>query len=255
MRGCRATLAFAPLLAVVLVLLLPGQAHPQETNWSFSASAGYAILNMGEVRRDNERDVQGWRQQGADLTDFPPLNPVTFVAARASYRWGPFGAVSLSVTDFSRVMEITSTSSVPFLKLSRSIGATDFMLGARNMFPIVLEPLELYVELQAGYTLAWAGAQAFGTTIILVGKDSTAVTFVDSQTRYALRRPFAAVGFGASLPVAGPLALKAEGLYKGGPIGRMDGETTANGETVSIASAVDFDYSGLFLSLGLALQF
>ena len=242
-------------LALLMSLMLPLAAAAQEPAWSFGGSVGIANLSMREVRQNNEDIVADYNEQGIPLPLFTPLNPAPFLSARAAYRWGPFGAVAVSLVTFTRSVETAFDGPSATLELTRTIGATDIMLGVLHYFPRPFDRLDLVLEIHAGYTLAWARVNSYGVTTIKAGADTVTVVFADSHAEYSLRRPFAAAGLVASLALAGPLVLKAEGRLKSGPIEQMEGKFTVEGVTETITSEVNFDYSGLYLGLGLALEF
>ena len=244
--------------ALLLALLLPLAAHAQEARFSFGASAGWANLAMRAVRQKNESDVNGvngFIALGFPVAPFPALNPVPFVTARAAYRFSHAGSVSLSVQTFARTLEATTPAGQPYLYLQRGLGATDVMLGAAHHFPPSVGDLDVTVELAVGTTTAWVHAEAYGTAEILVGKTLLKVILFDSQADYTLSSPFTVAGMAAGLPLPGPFVLKATAHYKTGPIAKMAGKFTEGGVTTPLISQVEFDFSGLFLSLGLALEF
>ncbi len=240
---------------LLLALLMPLTAQAQEARFSFGVSTGWANLTMRAVRQDNENDLAGFIALGFPVAPFPELNPVPFVTARVAYRFSHARSVFLSVQTFDRTLEATTPAGQPHLYLQRGLGATDVMLGAAHHFPPSVGDLDVTVELAVGTTSAWVHAEAFGTTEILVGKTPQEVTIFDSQTDYTLSSPFAVAGMAAGLPLPGPFALKAAARYKTGPIAKLAGETTEDGVTTRLISEVEFDFSGLFLSLGLALEF
>ena len=240
--------------ALLIALLLPLPAPAQEARFSFGASAGWANLAMRAVRQDNEDDVDGFNVLGFPVAPFPELNPVPFVTARAAYRFSHAGSVFLSVQIFARNLAATTPDGQPHLDLQRGLGATDVMLGAAHHFPLSLGDLDVTAELAVGTTRAWVHAEAFGTEIPL-GKEAEETLRFDSETDYTLSSPFAMAGMAAGLPLPGPFVLNAAARYKTGPITKMAGKTTDLGVTKSLISQVEFDFSGLFLSLGLALEF
>ena len=244
--------------ALLIALLLPLAAPAQEARFSFGVSAGWANLAMRAVRQKNESDVNGvsgFIALGFPVAPFPALNPVPFVTARAAYRFSQASSLSLSVQTFARTLEAATPAGQPHLYLQRGLGATDIMLGAAHHFRPRVGDLDVAVELAVGATAAWVTTEAFGTAEIIVSKETVEVTIYDSQTELTLTSPFALVGIAAGLPLPGPLALQAAARYKSGPITKMSGEATEFGVTTGYVSQIEFDCSGLFLSLGLALEF
>ena len=239
---------------LVLLVMISENAEGQDLRWAVSGSIGYASLAMDEVNEENRTDVQTWNELGIPLEPFPPLQSSVVFSGRLTYRFQPNFALSISIGNSSTEVNTKYVGQRQTLSMIRSVGSTEMAVAFINYVPSRFSFVDWHAEFNVGYMSAWAKSDAFGT-MTLGGPDSTyTVTNVDTKGAYDRLRTFASVGLGATVQIARNLLLGAEGKYRFAKMGRMEGEATRFGETTS-ETTVEFDYSGLLLSIGLGLGF
>ncbi|UCD39039.1 MAG: hypothetical protein JSW54_06055 [Fidelibacterota bacterium] len=241
------------LYLLVFLSALPVRA--QESRWFLSASAGVSLLPLKQVNEDNERDIQGWNELGVPIKPFPALNTAYFLSGKVMYRFSPYGAFSLAVSKFSREVQTEYTDQNITLMMRRSVGSADLTAGVIQYLPQILYPAEWYVELRIGYADARARAEAHSTLSVEIDDTTLVGMLVDSDAVYSKTKSFAAVGVGMKIPLVSPLVMSAEVHYKNILVGNMEGEVTEFGEEYTEVSSIKFDYSGLFICVGLGVEF
>ena len=234
--------------------MISEKAEGQDLTWAVRGSIGYASLAMDEVNEENRRDVQTWNELGIPLEPFSPFQSSVVFSGRLTYRFQPSFALSVSIGNSSTEVNTKYVGPRQTLSMIRSVGSTEMAVGFINYVPSWFSSVEWHAEFNVGYISAWAKSDAFGTMTIR-GPDSTYTdTNVNTKGVYDRLRTFASVGLGATIRIARHFLLTAEGKYRFAKVGKMEGEATRFGETTS-ETTVEFDYSGLLLSIGLGLGF
>jgi hypothetical protein len=243
------------IILLVLTCVSEASGRSPESSLTFSGSMGYAILSLKQVNEDHERDVASFNEEGIALPAFPTMHTFPVVSGSVIYRFGPYGAVTLHIVDFSMAVNTEYSDTANSVSLERTVGATDVIAGIQYFIPPFIEIGEWFVELEVGNTYARATAEASGMTTIKQGEATVTVPSIDEKVRYKKTKTFIAAGFGVNIPVLKPIVLTAKAKFKSAPVGQMDGKVTEFGETFQETSTTTFDYSGLFFSLGLGIEF
>jgi hypothetical protein len=247
-------LRFSLLLSALVVA--SSSVRGQEGSWSVSGLAGFALLDLKNVDRDNASDVEGYRRVGYDLSTFPSLRSAIAYGGRISYRYSRDNAFSLSLIETSREVQSTFSRPEDSLALTRSVGSTTVLLGIAQHFEPVSDLIDWYAELTIGYIFARANSTAYQThTYKQSESDPTPITDVTDDTKGTYRRArlIVGAGIGASVSLVEPVILKLEATYRFAKIGKIDGEVTTFGEVRPHTTSIDFDYSGFVLAAGLGI--
>ncbi len=222
----------------------------QEPKWSFTVGGGWTLLPMSSVNSKHRAEIEGWAEQGVPLKDFPELGQAAMTAIRVQYRFSHNGAVTVAYSGFSQ--EVSSSSLDPgiIFSTSRAISMDDFAVGILQYFPEIIYPVEMYFELAVGR----ANVKFRGDKIGEVTLYSVPTVF-DEVARFSTAQGYAAVALGANLPLFGPLVLNGEVRFKSIQVGPMDGKLVQAGIERAERTLTSFDFSGLYISLGLGLEF
>ncbi|HEY5615654.1 MAG TPA: hypothetical protein VIL52_06490, partial [Bacteroidota bacterium] len=136
-----------------------------------------------------------------------------------------------------------------------SIGFTDALVGVAFYSPVTPLNAEVYAGGEAGMMFARAEAEAYGTRTEKVSDTTQTSVVVDTKGTYRINKLVLNVVAGADVHVFDPLFVRLEAKYKFGKVGKMEGDirrfTTMSTEETSI----EFDYSGLFLTVGIGIVF
>jgi len=257
MRGTRWTVGtFLPTFLVFL--LLTGFFQPlaaQEGTWTFSASVGYATLEMTAVDDDNRNDVEGFNDAGIPIGPFPLLNAAPFFTGKVHYRLDREFGASLRVQYFSKEISTRFEHPDEFLHLVRSVGATD-IAGALVYYP-QFQPyaFEWYIELNIALTLAQARATANGEKNFKIDGQTNFVKTFDSDGNYKKSKLGVGIGTGVTMALTGPLFLRGEVSYKFAQMGTMDGTVRRFDSTTPQGTTIEFNFSGFLLSAGVGVEF
>ena len=216
---------------------------------------GYVKLAMGDVEQVNKSNILSWRELDLPMPLFQSIRPTIFATGMVGYEFMYGSSIILSFTRHSREVESIYAGPLANLSLYRSLGTSDVMLGLRTGLLRPLGLIDISVELNVGSAEAWAAAEATGATLLVFEGDTTTVRFAETSAEYSLSKTFTAAGIIASMPIIDPLVLKVAVRYKSGPIGFLDGTLISFGETSDITTLTEFDYSGFYISAGLALEF
>lgn len=243
---------------VVAVILLPLGASflsAQERTFSFSLSAGLARLSLDQVDEDNQRDVEGWNRQGLLVGSFPSMKNAFMLSLKGWYRYDRDFAFSFSVSRGTREVSASSRTSEQTLKLNRSVGFTDVMVGVLYYVPISSDVVEGYAGAEVGMMYAQANADAYGaTTIYDVDVPEQTFVYLETDGAFSAKRTVAHLTLGTSLRVYAPVFLRMEAQYKIGPVGKMNGHVTRIGSEGEETTSIEFDFSGFFFTLGIGVR-
>lgn len=257
MRCTRWTVGtFLPTFLVVL--LLTGFFQPlaaQEGTWTFSASVGYATLEMTAVDDDNRNDVEGFNDAGIPIGPFPLLNTSPFFTGKVHYRLDREFGASLRVQYFSKEVATLFDHPDEFLHLTRSVGATD-IAGALVYYP-QFQPyaFEWYIELNIAWTFAQARAIANGEKNFKIDGQTNFVKTFDSDGNYKKSKLGVGIGTGVTMALTGPLFLRGEVSYKFAQMGTLDGTVRRFDSTTPQGTTIEFNFSGFLLSAGVGVEF
>lgn len=257
MRGTRWTVGtFLPTFLVFLFLI--GFFQPlaaQEGTWTFSASVGYATLEMTAVDDDNRNDVEGFNDAGIPIGPFPLLNASPFFTGKVHYRLDREFGASLRVQYFSKEVSTRFEHPDEFLHLTRSVGATD-IAGALIYYP-QFQPyaFEWYIELNIALTFARARATANGEKNFKIDGQTNFVKTFDSDGNYKKSKLGVGIGTGVTMALTGPLFLRGEVSYKFAQMGTMDGTVRRFDSTTPQGTTIEFNFSGFLLSAGVGVEF
>lgn len=260
MRGSRSTAGIARtfLSAFLVFPLLTGLFHPlaaQEGTWTFSASVGYATLEMTAVDNDNRNDVEGFNDAGIPIGPFPLFKASPFFTGKVHYRLDREFGTSLRVQYFSKEISTRFDHPDEFLQLTRSVGATD-IAGALVYYPQFQSyAFEWYIELNIALTFAKARAIANGEKNFKIDGQTNFVRTLDSDGNYKKNKLGVGIGTGATMGLTGPLFLRGEVSYKFAQLGTMDGTVRRFDSTTPQGTTIEFNFSGFLLSAGVGVEF
>ncbi|MEX1276193.1 MAG: hypothetical protein WEE20_09680 [Bacteroidota bacterium] len=247
----------ALLPAFSVVILLTGLLQPlpaQEGTWTFSASVGFATLELTAVDEDNRSDVEGFNEVGIPIGAFPLLSGSPFFNAKLHYRLDREFGASLRVQYFSKEVSTRFEHPDEFLHLTRSVGATD-VAGALVYYPqLQAYGFEWYIELNIALTFARAQAVANGEKNFKIDGQTSFVKTFDSDGNYKKSKLGVGIGTGATIPVTGPWFLRGEVSYKFAQMGAMNGTVRRFDSTSPQETTIAFNYSGFLLSAGVGIE-
>jgi hypothetical protein len=242
------------LFSVFLVSTLPIITFAQESPFTFSVSGGWVYMSLDQVDEDNQRDIEGWRVQGIPIEDFGSLKTALQFGAKGTYRFERDIVLSLSFTHAEREVRAEYLSYDATLELDRSVGFTDVLAGLGFYYPITPLHAEAYAGGEVGMMYARADAKAYGTQ--QKTSDTTQIDIVlDSEGHYKKNKLVLNAVAGMNFHVFEPLFLQVEAKYKFGKVGKLEGDVRRFNDTAVQETTIEFDYSGLFLSLGIGIVF
>lgn len=245
-------------IAAALMLFITAafhRANGQEGTWSISGSAGGTFLNLKDVDNDNTSDVEIYNRVGIPLPPFPAFDRAWFFSGRISYRYARDFGLSLLVTYFDKRISTKYDTPEEILSLARSVGSTDAMLAFAYYPPVRPYFLDWYTELLIGFTFARAWAEAYGATFPKIDGVPTVQVNTDTKGVYNKSKIAVGIGLGASARLVGSLILRADAAYKFAQLGKIDGEVTRFGVTASETTTPEFNFSAIFVSAGLGVEF
>ena len=244
----RLLILFVTLVFSAIVL------RAQELPWSFSVSSGLVRMDMGQVETDNTNDIRGWNQQGIPIEEFKSVKTAWLFGAKGSYRFERDIFLSLAVAYAEREVRALYESYDVTLDLKRSVGFTDITAGLGYYFPIFPIHTDAYAGAELGMMFARANALAFSFT--QKEADSTQIEIVlDSEGIYRKNKLVLSAIAGANIHVLEPVFVQVEAKYKFGLVGKMEGDVRRFDVTDTQETTIEFDYSGLFLSIGIGIVF
>lgn len=244
-------LEFSFLLALLALQISSAQEH----TFLFSVSAGLARMSLDQVDEDNQRDVEGWNLQGVPIGSFPSMKNAFMLSLKGSYRYDRDIALLFSISDASQEVSTSYNTSDQTLELIRSVGFTDATFGVLYHFPLYYDIAESYAGAEIGVMWARARAKAYGTRTRKIADSTETVPTVDTKGTYKANKTIVNALAGMTVQVFEPLFLSAELKYKVGKVGKMDGHVTRIGDERDETTSIEFDYSGLLVTLGLGVRF
>ncbi len=227
----------------------------QERTFTLSLSAGLAHMSLDQVDQDNQSDVEGWNRQGIFIGSFPSLKNAFMLSAKGSYRYDRDVAFSFSFSDASREVSTLYNTPEQTLKLVRSVGFTDATFGVVYHFPLYYDLAESYAGAEVGLMWARAHAEAYGTRTLKIVDSTETFPTLDTKGTYNATKTMVNALVGMHVRVFESLFLSAELKYKVGKVGKMDGHVTRIGSEGDETTSIEFDYSGLLITLGLGVKF
>lgn len=250
----RTTLA-SVILGLSAVWAVPTPLYAQHSPWSLSGSVGYAILNLGQVEKDNASDVEGWNALGIPVGPLGSVKRSSFFSGRLAYRLTREIAFSFAVRDQSKEVSSSYEGAEASLSLQRGIGSTDALVGI-SYYPSA-QPffLEWYIELQVGLIFGRADAHAHGTQTVKSGGVPILMPLVETDATYKKTRTSVALCVGADVPILRPFFVHIEGAYRFASLGTLDGDIDRFGQHSKQPSITEFDYSGFLVSGGIGIEF
>lgn len=243
------------LLILVLPFVILGKGRCPECGLIVSGSVGYAVLSLEQVNKDHDRDVAEWNALGIDIPAFSPMHGFKVLSGSLTYRFGPYGAVSLRVVDFSKGIRTEYSDPLQSLLLERSVGAMETTVGFQYFIPFLVDLGDWYMELSLGQIKARARASAYGTSIANEDGEPLTTIWENTHSRYEKTKSFAAIGLGVNIPLFEPFLLMGKVEFQNAPVGKMEGRIAEFGERFREISTTAFDYTGLFFSLGIGIEF
>lgn len=238
----------------VLTLTPPLALFAQEETFSVNISAGFARLQLDQVDDDNQRDVEGWNRQGVFIGPFPSIKNAFLLSVKGVYRYDREVAFSFSISNGSREVSTSYTTSEQTLTLIRSVGFTDVTVGVLYHFSLYSGRAESYIGGEAGLMNARAEAEAYGAKTTKIVDSTQTIITADTKGKYSAGKTMASVIVGATARVVEPLFLRAEAQYKVGNVGRMNGRVTRIGSEREETTSIEFNYSGFLFTLGIGIR-
>lgn len=255
-RLCASRLTPGRALLTALFLFLTSdslarRACAQDQGWSLTASAGYALLSLDEIDRDNNADVQGWNRLGVPVDAFESVRPSPFFAIGVRYR--PSREFAFSLTGFYNTKKVSTSYSSPAttLSMTRSVGSTDISLGIAYIPPAQLYFLKWYIQVDATLVLARAAAEAYATQLVKIDGVPAIAPTVETSARYKKSRLGVGLSVGADVPLSRLVFLRFEGRYRFAQFGTLDADVTRFGDRFTETSTIEFNYSGFLLGAGI----
>ena len=245
-------------LALVLAML-PSMLPAQEGTWTVSAGGGYAYIFLDAVKGDMDRDVRGYNNAGLLLPPFPSPSSTLALEGKATYRFDREFSWSFTLNSSSRTVGTSWEDGTYALSLERTLSSVTAMLGLGYHLPTGYDQ-DVYLEVQLGYLFAKATSSADWTKSTKVA-DSTGMyvtvmeTLDDTRAKFTKSKLIVAAALGGTLRISGPLFIRGEALYRFGQIGTIDGTKTQFGQSVPQTTSIEFDFSGIFLTAGLGIEF
>jgi hypothetical protein len=138
---------------------------------------------------------------------------------------------------------------------TRTVGYTDFMIGMTYHIPTTLAFMEPYAGAEVGIVRARARSDAYGTRTLKVGDSTETFIVVDTQGRFHGSKTNVSVVVGTTLKVYSAVMLRAEAKYKLAKMGKLNGGVTRLGEKREEQTSIEFDLSGIILSIGVGVEF
>lgn len=213
------------------------------------------MLNMSDVNRDNQSDVEGFNRVGIPLPHFPSFDAAPVYTGTVAYRSAPDFGVAISLTYFEKTIGTNYQSSEEILSLTRTVESTDVMVGFAYYPSWRPYFMEWYADVRMGVTFARARAEAYGAQFVKIGGEPTAQVSIDTKGKYAKSKLTVVLGLGASMNITGPLILKADVGYKFAQLGQIDGEVSRLGVTRTETTNPEFDFSAVTVSAGVGIEF
>ncbi|MCI0707611.1 MAG: hypothetical protein L0Y80_09030 [Ignavibacteriae bacterium] len=211
-------------------------------------------MSLSQVDANHQRVVESWRNDGIPIEDLGSLKSGLFLNARGAYRIERDLALTASVAYSEGDVRAYYEDYDLTVELTRSVGFTDAMVGIEYYVPFVPLDAEAYIGAEMGMMFARAHATTFGTERKMT--DTTEMEVVlDSRGKYRKSKLVLNVTAGADVNVLGPLFARLEAKYKFGKIGLMPGDIQRLAGPPLDESTVEFDFSGLFLSVGIGIVF
>ena len=227
----------------------------QELPWSFSVSGGWAYMSLNQVDEDNKLDVEGWQRQGVFIDPLGSVKSALMLTAKGTYRIDRDYVLSLTVAHAEREVSSSYSGFDASLDLTRSIGFTDALVGIYLYSPFFPLNAEVYAGGEAGMMFARAEAEAYGTRTEKVADTTQTSIIVDSKGTYRINKLVLNVVAGADVHVFDPLFVRLEAKYKFGKVGKMEGDVRRFTTMSTEETSIEFDYSGLFLTVGIGIVF
>lgn len=241
-----------------LVLLLHAvtvAGSAQEGTWTLSGGAGYALISLGAVKGDMDRDVQTYKEAGYGLPLFPSPSPGLALTASASYRFERDYSFSLNAHHDTRTVETSWANHEDDISLKRRIKATVVSGGIAYHFPGTSDT-DLFVEVEVGILFARATSYAYWIHTEKLFDSTTTEILGDTKGVFEKSKLVASVGAGGTIRVFGPMIVRGIVLYRVGQIGKINGTLTKFGQTAEQTSSIEFNFSGLMMlgSIGIELN-
>lgn len=238
--------------SAIWVALLCGFAvlTAQQPKWSLTVGGGWTLLPMSSVNNKHSADIEGFAEKGVPLEDFPGVGKTGMIAIRVQYRFSHNGALTATFSSFSQQVKTSSLDPSTDFSMTRLIGLEDYAVGIMQYLPGIIYPAEMYFELAVGTAHVIARTDAIGEVTLY-----TAPTVFDEVANFAADKGYAAIALGAYFPLFGPLVLNGEARFKSIPVGQMDGKLVQGGAESEDRTLTSFDFSGIYLSLGLGVEF
>lgn len=240
------------LLTLLVTVSVAGLA--QEGTWTLSGGAGYALISLGAVKADMDRDVQTYNEVGYGLPFFPSPSPGIALTASASYRFDRDYSFSLNAHHDTRTVETSWANHEDDISLKRRIKATVVSGGIAYHFPGTSD-IDLFVEVEVGILFARATSYAYWVHTEKLFDSTTTEILGDTKGVFEKSKMVASVGVGGSIRVFGPMIVRGTLLYRVGQIGKIEGTLTKFGQTAEQTSSIEFNYSGIMIlgSIGIEL--
>ncbi|HEX9614046.1 MAG TPA: hypothetical protein VGA55_00990 [Bacteroidota bacterium] len=243
---------------LVLFLLLFSLLHhglSQEGTWSLSVSGGPAFPVLTDVNKTLDGTVSEWNQKDVPIGFIEHFSTVLQFSVRGMYRFERDLGISLVVSQFDQSVSGIYKDSQVSLDLDRSVGATEIALGFSYVLPPVFYSTEIFINLDAGFFLAHAGANTVHIAKHKFGRTDIDSVHLETDAQYSKSGVSAGIGGVIVVYAVGPVFLKADAVYRIAEIGRMPGTVRRLEGTIEEESVSRFDFSGLSASLGIGITF
>ncbi|MEX1138129.1 MAG: hypothetical protein WEB33_04000 [Bacteroidota bacterium] len=236
-------------------IIIPVAGLAQEGTWTLSAGAGYAIISLGAVKADMERDVGTYNEAGFGLPPFPSPSPGIALTAAASYRFDRDYSFSINAHHDTRTVETSWSNQEDDISLKRRIKATVVSAGVVHHFPGTLDT-DIFVEVEVGILFARATSYAYWTHTEKLFDSTSTEVLGDTRGVFERSKMIASVGAGGSVRLFGPMFLRGKLLYRVGQLGKIDGSITKFGQTMDQTTTIEFNFSGFLIlaSIGIELS-
>jgi hypothetical protein len=242
-------------ILLFLLILFPRGSFGQEGTWSFSVFGGISAPRLNAVNETLDKTVNDWNERQIPISSIGHFSSAPSFGFRGSYRYDRDISASLSGSFSKQSLNASYRDTAVYLSLDRSIQTTDIMLGLAYHLPPLLYDMEVSIVMDVGLLFAKAEAVSYNTHNEKSGSTTVTVIDYDSDAVYRKTKLIATAGAVWTWGIFQPFFLKAEGSYRFGNMGKMDGEIRRLQGSIQEQTVTDFDFSGFSATVGIGIFF
>lgn len=243
------------LVLLVVFVLFPLDSNAQEGTWSLSVFGGISAPSLAHVNETLDKTILDWNARLIPIGSIGRFSSAPLFGFRGSYRYDRDISASLSGSYSAQSLNASYRDTAVYLNLDRSVQTIDVMLGLAYHLPPLLFDMEVAIVVDVGLLFAQAEAVSYNTHDEKSGATTVTVVDYDSDAVYRKTKLIATAGAVWTWGIFQPFFLKAEGLYRFGNVGKMDGEIRRLQGSAQEETITDFDFSGFSATVGIGIFF